>query len=105
MIFFRKIESEVLKSAGTVGKVRTTTLVARIRERILKSEYPKAVIHMRKIDALRQVPLIIFLVIRHYLHNVSILHLHWKVETMKEAFPSILVFLWNRSNGFFAFWS
>jgi hypothetical protein len=53
--FCRKIEEEVIKSAALVGKVRTTTLIAKIRERILRSPHPQAVIHMRKIDALRQV--------------------------------------------------
>jgi hypothetical protein len=38
-----------------VGKVRTSTLVAKIREKILRSQYPRGVVHMRKIDALRQV--------------------------------------------------
>jgi hypothetical protein len=44
----------VLKSAAVVGKVRTVTLVAKIRQKILQSKYPKAVIYMRKIDAMRQ---------------------------------------------------
>jgi hypothetical protein len=38
-----------------VGKVRTTTLVAKIRQRILPSGHPHALTHMGKIDALRQV--------------------------------------------------
>jgi hypothetical protein len=50
----RKIEDDVIKAAAVVGKMRTTTLVAKIREKILKSEHPQGVIHMRKIDALRQ---------------------------------------------------
>jgi hypothetical protein len=54
-LYHRKIEEEVLKSAAIVGKVRTTTLVAKIREKILKSDFPQGVIHMRKIDAIRQV--------------------------------------------------
>ncbi len=44
----------MLKSAAVAGKVRTVTLVAKIRQKILQSKYPKAVIYMRKIDALRQ---------------------------------------------------
>jgi hypothetical protein len=56
-VFFykRKLEDEVIRSAAMVGKVRTTTLVAKIRQRILQSGHPQAVIHMRNIDALRQV--------------------------------------------------
>jgi hypothetical protein len=64
----RKIEEEVLKCAAIVGKVRTTTLVAKIRERILRSDHPQGVIHMRKIDALRQVDGFCFPLICVHLH-------------------------------------
>jgi hypothetical protein len=51
----RRIENEVIQAAATVGKVRTSMLVAEIREKILRSQYPRGVVYMRKIDALRQV--------------------------------------------------
>jgi hypothetical protein len=50
----RQIENDVIKAAAMVGKVRTSTLVAKIRERILKSSHHQGVIYMRKIDAIRQ---------------------------------------------------
>jgi hypothetical protein len=53
-LFARQIENEVIKAAALVGKVRTCTLVAKIREKILKSSYPQGVAYMRKIDAIRQ---------------------------------------------------
>jgi hypothetical protein len=37
-----------------VGKVRTTTLVTKIRKMIANSDHPEAVSYMRNIDAIRQ---------------------------------------------------
>jgi hypothetical protein len=54
-MFHRNIEDDVIRAAALVGKVKTTTLVAKIREKILKSNHPESVISMRKVDALHQV--------------------------------------------------
>jgi hypothetical protein len=61
-VLCRNIENEVIQAAATVGKVRTTTLVAKIWEMILKSEHPQGVVYMCKIDALRQVKFILVVI-------------------------------------------
>ncbi len=52
--FVRQIVTDVIKAAAMVGKVRTSTLVAKIQERILKSSHHQGVIYMRTIDVIRQ---------------------------------------------------
>jgi hypothetical protein len=59
-LLFRHIENEVIRAAALVGKVRTSTLVSKIREKILRSQHHQGVIYMRKIDAIRQVILLIY---------------------------------------------
>jgi hypothetical protein len=48
------MQENIIKAAAVVGRMRTTNLKAKIREKILKSEQSQGMIHMRKIDAIRQ---------------------------------------------------
>jgi hypothetical protein len=61
-VLCRNVENEVIQAAATVEKVRTTTLVAKIREMILKSKHPQGVVYMRKTDVLRQVKFILVVI-------------------------------------------